>query len=164
MADPKHLVRTKSLGPGDYLHVSHPLNPASEIRMCRLGDRVGMLRAHLSITRIPPGKESFLPHAHATQEEFVFVLEGRGVAIVGDAQVEIGPGDYLGFPCDGTVHHLKNTGETDLVTLMGGERTATEVSRFPTVGKVGVFTLDRVAFFDEASATVLPRTAWRAKT
>jgi uncharacterized cupin superfamily protein len=164
MADPKHLVRTQSLGPGDYFHVSHPLNPASEIRMCRLGDRAGMQRAHLSITRIPPGKESFLPHAHANQEEFVLVLEGHGVAQVGDAVVEIGPGDYLGFPCDGTVHHIRNTRETELVALMGGERTATEVSRFPTVGKVGIFAEGRVTFFDEASATVLPVSAWRAKT
>ena len=122
-----------------------------------------MQRAHLSIARLPPGKESFRPHAHAMQEEFLYVLEGRGVALIGDADVEVGPGDYMGFPTDGTVHHLRNAGETDLVYLMGGERTATEVSRFPSIGKVGVFDRGRASFFDEASATVLSTEQWRPK-
>jgi uncharacterized cupin superfamily protein len=163
MSDPKHLVRTRKLGDADYTLIRHPLNPASEIHIARLGDRVGMQRAHLSIARLPPGKESFLPHAHSLQEEFLFVLEGRGTAIVGDAEVEVGPGDYMGFPTDGTVHHLRNDGEGDLVYLMGGERTATEVSRFPSIGKVGVFDRGRVSFFEEASATVLSTEQWRPK-
>jgi uncharacterized cupin superfamily protein len=164
MSDPKHIVRTRTLTNADYILIRHPLNPASEIHMARLSDRVGMQRAHLSITRLPPGKESFLPHAHALQEEFVFVLEGRGLALVGDTEIEIGPGDYLGFPTDGTVHHLRNTGEADLVCLMGGERTLTEVTRFPSIGKVAVFDRRRVSFFDEASATVLSQDEWRPKT
>jgi uncharacterized cupin superfamily protein len=163
MPDPKHLVRTRQLQDADYTLIRHPLNPRSEIRMHRLGDRVGMKRAHLSITRVPPGKESFLPHAHAMEEEFVFVLEGRGLALVGDVEIEVGPGDYLGFPTDGTVHHLRNTGETELTCLMGGERSETEVSRFPSVGKVGVFQTGKVAFYEEGGATVVPREAWRAK-
>jgi uncharacterized cupin superfamily protein len=163
MSDPKHLVRTRALTDGDYTLVRHPLNPASEIHVARLGDRVGMQRAHLSIARLPPGKESFSPHAHATQEEFVFVLEGHGMALIGDAEVEVGPGDYMGFPTDGTVHHLRNIGEIDLVYLMGGERTALEVSRFPLIGKVGVFDRGRVSFFDEASAMVLSTEQWRPK-
>jgi uncharacterized cupin superfamily protein len=161
MSDPKHLVRTRQLADADYTLVRHPLNPNSEIHVVRLGDRVGMQRAHLSIARLPPGKESFLPHAHKAQEEFLFVLEGRGRALIGDAEIEVGPGDYMGFPTDGTVHHLRNIGETDLVYLMGGERTALEVSRFPSIGKVAVFDRGHVSFFDEASATVLSTERWR---
>lgn len=163
MADPKHLVRTRELVAADFMLIRHPLNPQSEVRMHRLGDRVGMKRAHLSLARLPPGKESFLPHAHANQEEFLFILEGRGMALLGDTEVEVGPGDYMGFPTDGTVHHLRNVGDSELVYLMGGERTDVEVSRFPSIGKVGVFKTGEVSFFDESSATVLPRSAWRAK-
>jgi uncharacterized cupin superfamily protein len=163
MSEPKHLVRTKNLTERDYKLLRHPLNPASEVHVARLGERVGMQRAHLSIARLPPGKESFLPHAHALQEEFLFVLEGRGMALLGDVEIEVGPGDYMGFPTDGTVHHLRNAGETDLVYLMGGESTRTEVTRFPSIGKVSVFQGSQVSFFDEASATVLSREAWRAK-
>ena len=160
MSDPKHLIRTKELTDTDYTLIRHPLNPASEVRFSRLGDRVGMQRAHLSIARLPPGKESFLPHAHSVQEEFVFILEGQGTALIGDTEVEVGPGDYMGFPTDGTVHHLRNVGETDLVYLMGGERTGTEVARFPSVGKVAVDNGSNVSFFDEASAMVLSHERW----
>jgi uncharacterized cupin superfamily protein len=163
MSDPKHLVRTKQLAGTDYALVRHPLNPDSEIYVVRLGDRVGMQRAHLSIARLSPGKQSFLPHAHQVQEEFLFVLEGRGMALIGDAEFEVGPGDYMGFPTDGTVHHLRNVGVTDLVYLMGGERTALEVSRFPSIGKVAVFDRGRVSFFNEASAMVLSTEQWRPK-
>ena len=74
-------------------------------------------------------------HFHALQEEFVFVLSGTGTARIGDQDCAIGPGDYLGFPVDGTPHGIRNTGEEDLVCLMGGERTETEVATFPELGK-----------------------------
>ncbi len=54
MPDPKYLVRTRSLKAGDYTTIRHPLNPRSEIRMARLGDRAGMQRVFLSITRLSP--------------------------------------------------------------------------------------------------------------
>jgi uncharacterized cupin superfamily protein len=163
MPDPKHLVRTHSLHDSDYAVIRHPLNPRSEIRVARLGDRAGMQRAFLSIARLPPGKDSFAPHAHALQEEFLFILEGRGLALIGEEQVEVGPGDYLGFPTDGTTHHLTNIGEGELVYLMGGERTAVEVARFPSVGKVAVFTSGAATFYEEGAGQTLPLSAWRAQ-
>jgi uncharacterized cupin superfamily protein len=68
--------------------------------------------------------------------------------------VPVGPGDFMGFPTDGTPHHLKNTGTTDLVYLMGGERSPVEIARFPSVGKLGVFSRAEgtVRFFDEDAA------------
>jgi uncharacterized cupin superfamily protein len=88
---------------------------------------------------------------------------GRAPDASTEAIEPLGPGDYMGFPTDGTVHHLRNVGDTDLVYLMGGERTATEVSRFPSISKVGVFDRGRVSFFDEASVTVLSTEQWRPK-
>jgi uncharacterized cupin superfamily protein len=128
--------------------------------MQRLSDRVGMKRMHLSLARVPPGKESFLPHAHTLQEEFLFILEGKGRARIGDEQIEVGPGDYMGFPVDGTIHHLENVGDGDLVYLMGGERTVAELGHFPTIGKVGLFKDGVVRFFPDDSEERLPISAW----
>lgn len=166
MSEPTHLVRTASLPPEAGVELRHPFNPASQIRMVPLGDATGLTRVGVSIARVPPGKESFIPHAHVNTEEFVFVLEGRGKARVGDVEVAIGPGDFLGFPPDGTVHHLRNDGEVDLVFLQGGERTPVEVTRFPTLGKVGVFRPGQpeVTFHDDTTAQVVPVTAWLAPT
>lgn len=148
-----YLVRTRDLGAAEAVRIRHPLNPKSEVSLQRLGERTGMSRVVVTLARVPPGKESFIPHAHLRDEEFLYILEGEGTALIGDAELPVGPGDFMGFPSDGTPHHLKNTGSGDLVYLMGGERSPVEVARFPTVGKVGVFNMAEgsARFFDEAA-------------
>jgi uncharacterized cupin superfamily protein len=162
---PKHLLRQRDIEGAEAVHVSHPLNPQSEIFMKRLSDPTGMARVGVNLARIPPGKESFLPHAHTTQEEWVYVLEGAGVALIGEQELEIGPGDFLGFPTDGTVHHLMNRGDRDLVLLQGGERGGIEIGRFPTIGKRLVFLGDGMAhLIPEEAIESRPLTDWLAKT
>src|SRR5262249_55454366 len=139
MADEnKHLIRTAELPADRAARIKHPLNPKSEVFIHRLSDKVGMKRAHLSLARVPPGKESFIPHSHSMQEEFLFILAGEGLAEIDEDMIRVGPGDYLGFPTDGATHHLMNIGTSDLVYLMGGERTETEVVQFPSVGKIAI--------------------------
>jgi len=162
--DPKNLVRTAALRPEDAAHIKHPMNPKSEVFVHRLSDHAGIERMHMNIARIPAGKESYLPHAHTLQEEWLFVLEGSGTAQIGDDEVEIGAGDYLGFPTDGTVHHLKNTGTQDMVVLQGGERTPREVARFPTIAKTAVFEVPKVTFYgDDGSVEERHISEWIAK-
>jgi uncharacterized cupin superfamily protein len=65
----------------------------------------------------------------------MYVLSGRGTALVGDETFEIGPGDFLGFPPATLAHHVRNTGTEDLVYLSGGESVDVEVADFPRLGK-----------------------------
>lgn len=127
------LVRASERGTEESMR--HPLNPRSEIHGFMLGRRVGLERIGVSWIRIPPGKESFEPHVHHTEEEFLFVLSGAGVALVGDEVLEIGPGDFLGFPPGTLAHHVKNTGREDLVYLSCGENVNVEVADFPRLAK-----------------------------
>jgi uncharacterized cupin superfamily protein len=114
---------------------AHPLNPSSEVKGFTLSRMAGLARCGVNLIRIPPGKESFVYHEHKTEEEWLFVLSGRGAAEVNDETVEIGPGDFLGFPAPGFAHHLKNPFAEDLVYLTGGERHDAEVADFPRLGK-----------------------------
>ena len=157
MADePRHLVRTDALDPSEAVLIRHPFNPSSEVRLQHLAERTGMGRVIVTLARVPPGKESFVLHAHLLHEEFVYILEGRGTAVIGDAEVAVGPGDFMGFPVDGTAHTLKNSGDTDLVYLMGGERGPLDVARFPSVGKTVIYSAqDGIRAFDDADATEL---------
>ena len=93
----------------------HPFNPASEMRMVRLGDMSGLKRLGVNLIRIPPGKESFIPHAHMVEEEIAFVTQGAGEVVLDGVRHQIGPGDYVGFPTDGVVHSIVNTGDVDLI-------------------------------------------------
>lgn len=114
---------------------SHPFNPNSEIHMRSLGDAVGLERLGIHILRIPPGKESFVYHMHHTEEEFIYILSGRGIAEIGDEEHEVGPGDFMGFPTPSVGHHMRNPFTEDLVYLSGGERRISEVADFPRHNK-----------------------------
>lgn len=148
-----YIVRTRDLTPESGVVFRHPLNENSNILMHMLSSHVGMARVQLSLGRVSPGRESFVPHAHTVQEEFLFILEGSGQIEIDGARAPVGPGDYIGFPTDGAVHQLYNTGTLDLVYLMGGERTEFEVSQFPTLGKTGVWANGEMRFFDRKEGT-----------
>ncbi len=136
----------------------HPLNPSSEIHMRDLGASVGLQRAVLRISRVPPGKESFIYHAHHHEEEFVYILSGRGVAEIDNQEYEVGPGDFMGFPTPSVAHHLRNPFDEDLVYLMGGERRHAEIGEFPRLRKRVIRDGDDAYFVDlDAAQPFFPK-------
>ena len=164
MAEPKHIVRTGGIDWSQTWRGRHPFNPASEMRLVSLGDPAGLQRVGVSLIRIPPGRESFIPHAHAVQEEFVFILEGAGEVVLDGVAHPVGPGDFVGFPTDGVVHSLRCVGPGDLVYLTAGERSAVEVAEMPTIGKTTVFRDGRMSLFGEDGVTDLSLQEWMART
>jgi uncharacterized cupin superfamily protein len=113
----------------------HPLNPKSLTLQRGLSRITGLARVGVTHVRIPPGQESFVYHSHEHEEEFLYVLSGRGIAEIGDSEFEVGPGDFMGFPTPSVGHHLRNPFAEDLVYLMGGERREMEVADFPRLKK-----------------------------
>jgi uncharacterized cupin superfamily protein len=111
------------------------LNPNSYLMRAALSRRAGMKRAHVAIGRVPPGKDSFAYHAHYQEEEWVYILSGRGIAEIDGETSEVGPGDFMGFPTPSAAHLLKNPFDDDLVYLMGGEDLPLEVIDYPEIGK-----------------------------
>lgn len=134
---------------------SHPWNPRSEITGYQLAKSTGLRRVGVNLARIPPGKESFVYHSHWMEEEWIYVLAGRGVARIDGSDYEVGPGDFMAFPAPGVAHHLRNPFETELLYLMGGENLPMDVADFPELRKrmfrhpkgVEVFDLDRAQPF-----------------
>lgn len=114
---------------------SHPWNPQSELTGYQMGKSTGLRRTGVNFARMAPGKESFVYHSHWTEEEWIYILEGRGVARIDGVDYEVGTGDFMAFPTPGVAHHLRNPFEVELVYLMGGENRETEVADFPDVGK-----------------------------
>lgn len=164
MADPKHIVRTGATDWSKAWRGRHPFNPASEMRIVRLGGATELKRIGVNLIRIPPGKESFIPHAHVSDEEFVFILEGAGEMVLDGVGHAVGPGDFVGFPVDGVVHSLKSKGPGDLVYLSGGERVAVEIAEMPSIGKTAVFGGGRMRLFGEDGVTELTQAEWMART
>jgi uncharacterized cupin superfamily protein len=111
------------------------LNPNSEFTGATLSRMAGMSRAHVTLTRLPPGKDSFAYHAHMMEEEWVYILSGRGITEIDGESHEVGSGDFMGFPTPSVPHLLRNPFETELVYLMGGEDRPLDVLDYPTLGK-----------------------------
>jgi uncharacterized cupin superfamily protein len=164
MADPKHIVRTGGLDWSQVWRGRHPFNPASDMQMVPLGDPAGMSQIGAHLIRIPPGKESFIPHAHTVSEEFVFILEGAGEMVLDRIGHAVGPGDFVGFPIDGVVHSLKSKGPGDLVYLTAGRRDPIEIADMPTIGRTTVFRNGRMELFGEADVERLTHAEWRERT
>jgi uncharacterized cupin superfamily protein len=133
----------------------HPFNPNSDVFVRRLSAAAGLKRTALSLARVPPGKESFIYHSHERDEEFLFILSGRGIAEIGDNVYEVGPGDFMGFTAPGPAHHLINPNDVDLVYLMGGERSGKDVGNFPKLGRRIALPDDCLSPFRETSQRVL---------
>ena len=54
---------------------------------------------------------------------------------MGDEEAPVAAGDFIAFPTPSVAHVLRNTGDADLVYLMGGENHALEVIDYPELGK-----------------------------
>jgi uncharacterized cupin superfamily protein len=114
---------------------SHPWNPDSQLRGTQLARSVGLKRTGVNFMRVPAGKESFVYHSHQHEEEWIYVLSGRALALIDDVEYEVGPGDFIGFPTPSVAHHLRNPGPDELVYLVGGESRENEIADFPRLGK-----------------------------
>ena len=160
----RHILRTSEIDWSTVRAGRHPFNPDSEMKMARLGDQTGMTRVLTNLVRLPPGKESFIPHSHAVEEEFIFVLEGTGVVTLDGETHTVGPGDFIGFPTDGVVHGFRNTGTTDLLYLTAGERARVEVAEMPSIGKTALFRPGRITLLGDGDVEELTPEQWGART
>ena len=162
-SDKKHLVATSDAAA---VTIAHPLNANSEMTVRFLSRAAGMQRLGISEARLPPGREAFVYHSHATEEEFLYILEGRGQLRVDNETVEVGAGDFIAFPTPSAAHALTNPFSETLVYLMGGEHNAAEIADFPD-HKKRLFRASQDAFIvdhDDMSPLHTPSEAVSADT
>jgi uncharacterized cupin superfamily protein len=131
---------------------SHPWNPASEMHGTQLARSVGLKRTGVNFIRVPAGRESYVYHSHYYEEEWLYILSGRALALIDDVEYEVGAGDFIGFPAPSVAHLLRNPGPADLVYLSGGESRDYEVAEFPKLGKRMVRRGQQVDVYDIADA------------
>ena len=97
-----------------------------------LGDLFDLTNFGVNLTRLAPGAESALRHAHAKQDEFVYILEGRPTLITNAGETELSPGMCAGFKAgNGDAHHLVNRSKADVVYLEIGDRTKGDSASYP---------------------------------
>jgi uncharacterized cupin superfamily protein len=156
------LIRAAEVGALPEFPFRHPLNPKSEIYLRSLSALAGLKRIGLNLGRVPAGAESFVYHYHHYEEEFVYILSGKGLAEIGDETYEVGPGDVMMFTAPSLGHHIRNPFDRDLIYLMGGENREFEIGEFPRLKKRAIFEKSSHAYIVDAESTT-PFTS-RSKT
>jgi uncharacterized cupin superfamily protein len=131
---------------------SHPWNPNSDMRGTQLARTVGLKRTGVNFIQVPPGRESYVYHSHRHEEEWIYVLSGRAIALIDDVEYDVAAGDFIGFPAPSVAHLLRNPGPGDLVYLSGGENREFDVAEFPRLGKRMVRQGNHVDIYDAADA------------
>jgi uncharacterized cupin superfamily protein len=151
--EPPNLIRASKVADLPEVAFRHPLNPHSHVYLRSLSALTGLQRLGLHLGRLPPGAESFAYHYHHYEEEFLYVLAGRGVAEIGEQTFEVGPGDFMLFTAPSVGHHLRNPFDTDLVYLMGGESREVEIGEFPRLKKRAIFEKGKEAYIVDVDST-----------
>lgn len=98
----------------------------------QLGDPFGLASFGVNLTRLAPGAQSALRHAHTIQDEFIYVLEGQPTLITDEGETPLRPGMCAGFRAGtGNAHHLVNRAAVDAVYLEVGDRLPGDGASYP---------------------------------
>ncbi len=100
-----------------------------------LGDAVGLTQLGVHIISVKPGHDTTEYHKHFYEEECVYILSGRGTAIIDGEYHTVGPGDFLGFPRNTAAHNIINDGDEMLQCLIMGQRLEQDVADYPEKNK-----------------------------
>ena len=79
----------------------------------------------------PTGITSIGVHSHQQDEEFIYILSGQGIASIGEEQLQVSGGDFMGFEKNSPAHAMFNPNSEDLVYLMGGSRSEIDICDYP---------------------------------
>lgn len=108
-----------------------------------LGDLFGLTNFGVNLTRLAPGGQSALRHAHGKQDEFVYLLEGEATLITDSGETPLKPGMCAGFKAgSGDAHHLVNRSARDVVFLEVGDRSAGDSVAYPDDDVAAVYGAD----------------------
>ncbi|MBS0244490.1 MAG: cupin domain-containing protein, partial [Proteobacteria bacterium] len=97
----------------------------------------GLKNFGVNLVRIEPGGQSSCRHAHATQDEIVYVMDGE-ITLETDAGEEtVKAGDWIGFPKGtGDAHRFVNKTDRDVAFLVVGDKTPDKAT-YPDVDLYG---------------------------
>jgi uncharacterized cupin superfamily protein len=87
-------------------------------------------------TETAPGKLAVPPHCHSAEEELFVVLDGEGLALLGDEEHPLRRGSVVARPPGTGVAHSFRAGDRGLTFLAYGTREPNDICIYPRSGKI----------------------------
>lgn len=136
MSDPKFPVALNAIDvpprPKGTIYPSHLAGRVEGRIKAPLGNVFGLNNFGVNLTRLQPGAQSALRHAHSKQDEFVYILEGCPVLITDEGRTPLTPGMCAGFVANSRRgHHLINEFGADVLYLEIGDRSPGDDAFYP---------------------------------
>ena len=119
----------------DGLAKTHFVNPNAQRINKSLGDATGLTGLGIHIIEVEPGFETTEKHVHFFEDEAVYVLSGTATAEIGEEEIAIKPGDFIGYPKNGEPHTIHNTGTEVFRCLVIGQRLPHDVADYTRLNK-----------------------------
>ena len=102
------------------------------LKTLALGSSAGSRKLYANLDLVPPGAYSTRFHSHSQQEEFFYVLSGRGTLRLNEGEMPVGAGDFLAKPAgEGIAHTFYNSGTEILQILDVGTREPEDTCYYP---------------------------------
>ncbi len=112
-----------------------------------LGTAAGSLRSGVEHVFVPPGMLNWPPHCHSAEEELFVVLDGDGVAVLGDEEHPVRAGSVVSCPAGTRESHAFRAGDGGMTLLAYGTREPNDIAYYPRSGKIsfrGVGVIGRI--------------------
>ncbi|MGR3759828.1 cupin domain-containing protein [Roseobacteraceae bacterium NS-SX3] len=130
-----YLISKEDIEAMEGLQKTHFLNSNAKRLNKSLGDAAGLTGFGFHLIEVAPGHETTEHHAHHYEDECVYVLAGEATACLGEEEVPVKAGDFLGYRKGGLPHSIRNTGTETLRCIVVGERLAHDVADYPRLQK-----------------------------
>jgi len=97
-----------------------------------LGDLFGLTVFGVNLTKITPGGQSAVRHAHSVNDEFIYVVKGEATLVTDAGETPMNEGMCTGFKAgNGDAHHLVNKTDEDVYYLEIGDRLPNDEVIYP---------------------------------
>lgn len=130
-----HVVHESDVAAGTLAH-----GESVHLLRKQLGAAAGGSALGCSLIALAPGKSSWPLHAHAANEEAIYVLSGEGELQLGEARVPVRAGHYAALrPGPAHAHRMHNTSASEeLRYLCISTMIPVDVLLYPRSNKLGV--------------------------
>jgi uncharacterized cupin superfamily protein len=101
-----------------------------------LGSAAGSLRSGIEHVAVAPRMLNWPPHLHSLEEELFVVLDGDGLALLGDEEHPVRAGSVVSCPAGAREPHAFRAGDDGLTLLAYGTREPGDIAYYPRSGKL----------------------------
>ncbi len=104
----------------------------TKLKTILVGDAIGCEKIYVNIDYVKPGSESVKYHSHSKQEEFYFIMSGKGILRIDEEEITIEKGDVISAPAGkDSGHQFINNSEEILQILDVGTREKDDIITYP---------------------------------